>query len=166
MYFNKRIRLCTWIKWTIGSISYQLVSANIWRHQLTVWWRKRLNKIFRLHSIARIFTDCWLDVSKMKKKTGPKNQKKYVRKISVFPVFFCGHFIPPGTRLGQSDHSMFSNMLKCSQRHNACKILAQSPASGPPARQFKNWFESPWLSSFERAINRLSDSNIFRRHAV
>ena len=45
---------------------------------------------------------------------------------SDFPVFVCGHFILLGTRLGQSGPRMFSNMLKCSQRYAACKVLAQS----------------------------------------
>ena len=84
-----------------------------------------------------------------------------MRKISVFPAFFCGHCIILGTRLGQRDPSMFSNKLNCSQRPHACKILAQSPepvqrASSPAVQ---NSIRKAWLSAFERAIIRLSDLN-------
>ena len=60
-------------------------------------------------------------------KMGPKNQKTIERRFSVLPVFVSGPFIPLVSRLGQSDSSMCWNMLKCNQRHEACKVLAQSP---------------------------------------
>ena len=49
--------------------------------------------------------------------------KKTARKISVFPVFFCSHFIPLGTRLGQSDHSMFGNWLR-TLRQNFARVVS------------------------------------------
>ena len=50
-------------------------------------------------------------------------------------------------------------MLKGSQKHEACKVLAQSPEPVlSPAKQLKNHIESP-QSSFERAKNSLSDLN-------
>ena len=81
----------------------------------------RFPDIITLHCthFQRLLTWC---LSKIKK-TGPQNE----REISIFPVSLCCHFIPLGTRLGQSGPSMFWNMLKCSQKHEACKVLAQSP---------------------------------------
>ena len=95
-----------------------------------------------LHSIACLFTEYWHVVSKIKK-TGPKNQK-YQRSFYVFSVFVSGPFILLVSRLGQSDSSMFWNMLKCSQKHEPCKVLTQSPEPVRlPAQQFKNQNESP-----------------------
>ena len=65
----------------------------------------------------------------------PKSEKRdqKIFKKSDFLVFLCGHFIILGTRLGQRGPSMFSNKLNCSQRHHACKVLAQSPEPVPLA---------------------------------
>ena len=69
---------------------------------------KTLEKNFQaiLISIACLFTE-YLHVVFKIKKTGPKNQKNNEIKISVFPVFSCGHFIPLVSRLGQSGPCMF-----------------------------------------------------------
>ena len=51
-----------------------------------------------LHSIARIFTDFWRDVSKSKE-TGQKNQEKTEREFSVFR-FLVSPLYPTGNKIG------------------------------------------------------------------
>ena len=57
-----------------------------------------------LDSIACLFNEYRLVVFRIKK-TGLKNQK-ITSSFSVFPVFFCGHFVPLVSELGQNGSSM------------------------------------------------------------
>ena len=91
--------------------------------------KKLLNMILRRYYIAvRVFPRK-IDMMSAELKNGSKKFQKMSEDFRFIFQFspLCGHFIPLVSRLGQSAPSMFSNMLKCSQGHEACKVLALSP---------------------------------------
>ena len=126
---------------------------------LNVWKRKLLNTIFgqyyiALHAFSRI-----IDLMSLKSRN--RDQKKSMKKTEcrflIFSVSVCDNFIPPVSRLGNSDPSIIWNVPNCSQRHEACKVLAQSPE--PVPRCSKIILKALVSSSIKRAMNRVSGSN-------
>ena len=107
-------------KWTIGTISYQLVPANFWTHQLTVWLRKLLNKTFRwyyiaLHAFSR-------NIDFMSPKSRKRDQKP--KKLSAdadFPFWFVA-------------------TLSSHWYQDGIKILAQSPEPVWLLKSFDRYF--------------------------
>ena len=81
--------------------------------------KKLLNRIFRhylaLHAFSRN-----IDMSPKLRKRAQKSKNQHRFSVSV-----CCHFIPLVSRLGQRGPSMFGNMLKRNQRHEACKVSAR-----------------------------------------
>ena len=90
--------------------------------------KKLLNKILRQFYIALHAFSQNTDLMSPKSRKLDQKMKKNERSIAVFPDSpRGGHFIPLVSRLGRRGLSMFGNMLKCCQRHEACKFLAKSP---------------------------------------
>ena len=102
----------------------QTSEATSW---LTVWQRKLLNGIFRRYYIALHAFPRNFDLMSPKSRKQDKKSKKIGCRFYVLPVSVYGHSIPLVSRLGQSGPRIFWIMLKCSQKHEACKVLAQSP---------------------------------------
>ena len=119
-----------------------------------------------MHSIRRLFTENWRDVSKTQKMRR-KNQKKNKCTFSVFPVFVCAPFYPTGINIGyqQAAPACFETCWKASrdttraklrrkvrsqcgetarQRRTSLKNLCAqgARASGSPVQQFQNQIES------------------------
>ena len=131
------------MEWTIGTNSYQLVSANFWTHQLTVWWRKLSNKIFRRYYIA--FRTSSQNIDMMASKSKKWDQK--IKKMSAgFP--FCRFplcpFYPTGIKIGsERPQHVLKHAEKQWETPSVQSFGAKSEACvvKPPAQQFKNQIE-------------------------
>ena len=97
---------------------FQVVEILISPPKMTKLFLAKIFKFRHLHAFSRNFD--------MRSPKSWKPDQKIERRFSVFSSFRFSHFIPLVSRLGQSAPSTFSIMPKCSQRHQACKVLAQS----------------------------------------
>ena len=90
-----------WATGTNSAVSF----CNILNAPADCTVKKTLESGFQtiLHSIPRLLTEYWHDVSELKK-MGPKNQKKM---SAVFPVFVYGPFIPLVSTLGKAVPACF-----------------------------------------------------------
>ena len=122
---------------------YDFVPANFWIHQLTVWYRKLLNQIFRRIAL-----------------------RAFSRKIDLMsPTKLSAEFrffqFPVVASLSHRYQDCVKAALACFEtRWNATRDTRRpsfGAKSGASVAKPRFWIWKPWLSSFERAINRLSN---------